>query len=177
MYYAGNDETNDTIISNEKYFCHGNAHSEWRIGGTASFLHESCIRSARYLWGKFGAKRKKWARNRSIKIFATTSSYRTILCIYSFIIQENSLALTFPPTTVRIINVALKIRYNVRIQYIYTKAHSFVHGYNRRILSVSLSFSLALSLSLSLLSAAKIGTVFFAIFFSRIIVSYLNNKI
>lgn len=115
---------------------------------------------------KFQAKRKN-IRGRLIKIFATTSFYRTILCIYSFIIQENSLALTFPPTTVRIINVALKIRYNVRIQYIYTKAHSF----NKQILSVR-SYSLVLFLALSLLSAAKIGTVFFAIFYSRIIVSY-----
>lgn len=131
VYYAGNDETNDTAILNGKYFCHGNAHSEWRTGRTASspswIMHT--IRSL--LTGKFGAKRKN-IRGCLIKIFATTISYRTILCIYSFIIQENSLTLTFPPTTVRIINVALKIRYNVRIQYLYTKALSFV----QQILSV-----------------------------------------
>lgn len=59
VYYAGNDETNDTAILNEKYFCHGNAHSEWETGRTASsppwIMHT--IRSL--FTGKFGAKRKK----------------------------------------------------------------------------------------------------------------------
>jgi len=54
---------------------------------------KSCTRFAILTSSKPGT-----SRDENIRQF-----YRTILCIYSFIIQENSLALNVPPATVRLI--------------------------------------------------------------------------
>lgn len=159
-------------LLNGKYFCRTPGRSGMKRKPTGSSMNHASRSTSAY---ELEAKRK--TRDEDIR----RQFYRTILCIYSFIIQENSLALNVSAGYSMDNNVTLDT-----VQCAYT-IHIYKSTFARsadtlRLLSLShvLSFSHTLFRSLPLfrslysLSATKVGTVFFAV--SRIIVSYLNNK-
>lgn len=135
---------------------------------------------------ELGAKRKTERARSETRIFVG-SFYRTILCIYSFIIQENSLALNCSAGYSTDNNVTLDTVQCAYTIHIYKSTFARFRRLPSHLLSLSLVLSHTLSLSLffrslplsrsrfSLLAPLKSELSFSR--FLEIIVSYLNNKI